>query len=175
MFYPLDPDAESIEPLDIAHSLALQNRYNGHTVFGWSVAAHCVQVSRFTCPEHALWGLLHDATEAYLGDVIRPLKQHLPEYRAAEDRLMEVIAERFGLIGQTPDCVHEADSRILLDERAVLLGPAPAPWGYEHLGPLGAAIDELTAAQARDQWLDRFAELQGAGPDTPPGSGAGSA
>jgi hypothetical protein len=74
-FYPLDPRPEDIDPVDIAHALSLICRYGGHSSRFYSVAEHCVLMSHAVAPEHALWALLHDATEAYLGDMIRPLKR----------------------------------------------------------------------------------------------------
>src|SRR5690349_636686 len=100
-FYPLDPRLDEIDPLDIAHALSMICRYGGHTKHFYSVAEHCLLMSHAVAPEYALWALLHDATEAYVGDMVRPLKHHMPDYRQIEDNLMEVIAERFGLSGWT--------------------------------------------------------------------------
>ncbi|MDO4254358.1 MAG: hypothetical protein Q4C81_04310 [Kocuria sp.] len=86
-FYPLDSRPEDVDVVDVAHALSMQCRYNGHVRLFMSVAEHCVLVSRLVPSEHALWGLLHDATEAYVGDMVRPLKLHMPEYRAVEDRV----------------------------------------------------------------------------------------
>src|ERR1039457_118422 len=77
-FWPLDPNPEKILIDDIAHALAHQCRFGGHASRFYSVAEHSVHVSRLCPPEDALWGLLHDASEAYLVDLPRPLKQ-LPE------------------------------------------------------------------------------------------------
>ena len=88
-FWPLDPNPEKILIADIAHALAHQCRFGGHASKFYSVAEHSVHVSKLCLPEHALWGLLHDASEAYLVDLPRPLKL-LPEfapYREAERRL----------------------------------------------------------------------------------------
>lgn len=96
-FYSLDPRPEDIDIVDIAHALSMQCRYNGHYRRFYSVAEHCVLLSKLFTAEYALWALLHDETEAYVGDMVRPLKAHLPDYCAAEDRVMIAIAERFGL------------------------------------------------------------------------------
>ncbi|MDI1288693.1 MAG: hypothetical protein PSX37_01920 [bacterium] len=84
-FYPLDPRADEVHAPDIAKALSQICRYGGHTSQHYSVAEHCVLMSLAVAPEHALFALLHDATEAYVGDMVRPLKQALPEYRAIED------------------------------------------------------------------------------------------
>jgi hypothetical protein len=64
---------EDVRLPDISHALSLISRFTGHSKCPYSVAQHSVMVSRLTLPENALWGLLHDASEAYLGDVATPL------------------------------------------------------------------------------------------------------
>ena len=110
-FWPLNPDPEKILIGDIVHALAHQCRFGGHASRVYSVAEHSVHISRLCPPEVALWGLLHDASQAYLVDLPRPLKQ-LPEfaaYREAERRLQRMIAVRFGLPPEQPASVTEAD------------------------------------------------------------------
>lgn len=157
-FFPMDPDPDEVDVLDVAHSLAMQCRYNGHVRSFYSVAEHCVLVSRVVAPEHALWGLLHDATEAYVGDMVRPLKVHMPAYRAAEDRVMDAIATRYGLVGPMPAEVKEADTRLLLDERDALLGPSPARWDVDG-EPFGVRIEAWSPERAEAAYLSRFYEL----------------
>jgi hypothetical protein len=159
-FYPLDPRPEEIEIADIGHALSQLCRYGGHTRQFYSVAEHCVLMSHTVAPEHALWALLHDATEAYVGDVIRPLKGHLPEYVAVEDRLMAVIAERYGLVGTTmPAEVKEADNRILVNERDALMAAPPQSWRLEGLHPLPVEVQGWMPKVAEWAYLDRFSDL----------------
>jgi hypothetical protein len=160
-FYPLDPRVEDIDPRDIAHALSMICRYGGHVQRFYSVAEHCVLMSLAVAPEHALWALLHDATEAYLIDLIRPIKRSMPIYREIEDRLMVVICERFGLPPGMPGEVHEADNRILLDERAAMLGPIPQPWApyLEELEPLGVSVTGWTPEVAESLYLTRLRDL----------------
>lgn len=158
-FYPLDPRAEDIDILDIAHSLSMQCRYNGHVQAFMSVAEHCVLMSGLVSKENALWALLHDATEAYVGDMIRPLKLHMPEYRAIEDKIMLAIAKRFGIADQMPEEVHEADSRILLDERAALLGEPAGDWGLSGLEPFDVEIQAWSPIEAEAKYMTRYLEL----------------
>ncbi len=107
--------------MDIAHSLARQCRYQGHTGGFLSVARHSIEVSQYLVdhgrPDLALHGLLHDASEAYLGDVPRPMKhqREFDGYRKAEERADQAIAQVFGLAWPMPPEVHEADRRVLLD------------------------------------------------------------
>ena len=110
-FWPLLPNPADIRIEDIAHALSNQCRFGGHAREFYSVAEHCVRVSQNCRPEDALWGLLHDASEAYLSDVPAPLKE-LPQfeaYRAAERSLQGTIAVRFGLSTEQPRSVTEAD------------------------------------------------------------------
>jgi hypothetical protein len=135
-FWPLDPNPAKILIDDIAHALAHRCRFGGHSSKFYSVAEHCVHVSQLCLPEHALWGLLHDASEAYLVDLPRPLKL-LPEfavYREAERRLQRAVAVRFGLAPEQPASVTEADDTMLWIEAHSLLGAA-------HSYPLNSATE----------------------------------
>jgi uncharacterized protein len=117
-FWPLDPRPEEVKIEDIAHHLALICRFGGTCREPYSVAQHSVLVSRIVPTEHALWGLLHDAAEAYLGDLPRPVKR-LPElycYRSAEEEIMRVICRRFGLSPEMPAAVKIADEVLLATE-----------------------------------------------------------
>jgi len=117
-FYPLDPRPEDIDGYDIIHALSNLSRFNGHCTEFYSVAQHSVLVSLMCSEQDALWGLLHDSTEAYLADVPSPLKK-CPEfifYREAEKRLMAVICGVFKLETVEPPSVKLADQRILATE-----------------------------------------------------------
>jgi 5'-nucleotidase len=91
-----NPDPELIVIDDIAHALSNQCRFGGHTMQFYSVAEHCIHCSKMAPFPYTFEALMHDASEAYLVDVPRPVKIALPEYYKAEYRLMEVIAEKFG-------------------------------------------------------------------------------
>lgn len=159
-FYPIDPRPDEIEPTDIAHALSMLCRYGGHVTRFYSVAEHCVLMSHAVAPENALWALLHDATEAYMQDLIRPIKRMMPEYCEAEDRLMGIIAERFGISPDCPAEVKAADNRILLDERAALMNLKPRPWAaVEHLTPLGVPILGWSSAIAESRYRNRLDHL----------------
>lgn len=162
-FWPLDPRPEEVDPFDIAHALSMICRFGGHTDRFYSVAEHCLLMSYAVSPENALWALLHDATEAYMGDMIRPLKRSMPAYVLAEDHLMTVICDRFGLDYTFPAEVKAADNRILLDERAALMSAPPLPWNQDEASvqPLGVTIYAYHPAAARDLYLRRLEEVTG--------------
>lgn len=158
-FYPMSPEPEDIDARDIAHALSLLCRYGGHVTRFYSVAEHCVLMSEMVAPVNALWALLHDATEAYMGDMIRPLKSAMPAYRVAEDRLAAAIARRFGLALVCPAEVKLADARILLDERDALMTQPPQPWAIDHLAPLGVEVRCWSPEEAEKRYLEHLREL----------------
>lgn len=157
-FFPLEPRPESLDIVDIAHSLSLQCRFNGHCREFYSVADHSLRVARILPPELALWGLLHDAGEAYLTDLPRPIKHSVTGYNELEDRMLEVIAHRFGLAWPMPESVLHADDVVLVTEARDLMAPAPASWGLTN-EPLAETIVPLTAAKAEELFLAKFEEL----------------
>ena len=116
--HPLDPSPDEISLIDIAHALANICRYTGHCKEFFSVAQHSVYVSVYASPENALWGLLHDASEAYLCDVARPVKRSdfMKGYCNVEEKLMRVIAEKFGLRWPMPEEISLLDNRFLMTE-----------------------------------------------------------
>lgn len=114
-FWPLDPRPEEINIEDIAHSLSMLCRFNGHIKNFYSVSEHCVRVSAECRKENKLCGLLHDASEAYLCDIPTPLKQELPDYLQYEQQLQNVIYEHFGIFKETED-VKIADKVLLVTE-----------------------------------------------------------
>ena len=159
-FWPIDPRPEEIHVIDIAHALANQCRYAGHCREFYSVAQHSVLVSRIVPPEHALWGLLHDAAEAYLVDLPRPVKRYSTLgdcYRDVESRLMAVVCDRFGLPATEPPCVKDADNVALMTEKRDLM-PGLFKW-REVAEPLADVIVPLWPMVAEGEWLTRAGEL----------------
>jgi len=111
-FYPLDPRIDDIDIIDIAHALSNMPRYTGHTKQFYSVAQHSYLVSIFSVP-HALFGLLHDASEAYLCDIPTPVKysEVFAAYRKIEEYLQSMILLRYGFRDPTmPKTVKTADT-----------------------------------------------------------------
>lgn len=165
-FEPLAPAAEDIRIEDIAHALANQCRFSGHTKVHYSVAEHSVRVSELleACGYGngvQLWALLHDASEAYLVDIPSPLKA-LPEfapYRAAEARLMAAICDRFGLPREEPAAVRVADETLLATEARDLMAYRPEHWGKLREQPLDEVIVPWGTCIARRNFLARFEGL----------------
>ena len=158
-FWPLHPRAAEIDIEDIAHSLAMRCRYGGHSTRFYSVAEHSVLVSRHVPPEYALWGLLHDAAEAYSADVPRPLKRCLPDWQPMEARIMVAVCERFGLPLDEPEVVSQIDYAMTSDERAVIMASCQRDWGWLP-EPVGASIQCLYPDEAKALFLARFAECR---------------
>lgn len=160
-FWPLDPRAEDIEIGDIAHALSMICRYNGHVRAFYSVAQHSVIVSRFVEPGFALYGLLHDAAEAYLGDMTRWVKHdpQLAAFRERERHLLELIYQRFGLTDPEPSNVKVVDVTIMQDEvRDVALNAHNQPAWMRGSG-LGVTITPWPPVRAEREFLQRFFEL----------------
>lgn len=159
-FWPMDPHPEEVYIEDIAHSLAMQCRFAGHCLRFYSVAEHSVLMSRYVSPANALWALLHDAGEAYLVDVPRPLKPFLAGYKDAERAVMGAITQRFQLPPEMPIEVHEADNRIIADERANM-AECVAEWSGGYDNPLGVALEYWDPGVAELMFLDMFGKLTG--------------
>lgn len=157
-FWPLAPRVEDIDIKDIAHALANLCRYGGHTESFYSVAQHSVLVSQVVPSEHALRGLLHDASEAYLIDVPRPIKHSagMESYRSAEKALLSVIYSAFDLTAEDPACIKTADNALLRTEQRDLMKVPPAAWKDYRVGALSFTITPLLPPEAKKLFLDRF-------------------
>jgi len=130
--HPLDPKEDEIRLQDIAAALSKLCRFGGHCAKFYSVAEHCVLMSQIVIPKMKLATLMHDASEAYLVDVPRPLKPWLVGYTEIENRLMAVIAKKFGFDWPLHPGIKEIDTAILTDERAqnmASMNAEPLLWG----------------------------------------------
>lgn len=161
-FFPLAPHSDEVAIEDIAHALSNLCRFAGHVKSFYSVAQHSVLVSHHCDPEDALGGLLHDASEAYLLDMPRPLKQsgYFSAYLEAEDRLMGVIEGKFGVPSSKTRSVHRADMRVFAAECRDLMSPLHPDFevGFE---PIAARIKPVSPRVAKEMFLDRFKMLKG--------------
>lgn len=159
-FYPLQPAPSEVDIDDIAHALGMVCRYAGHCRRFYSVAEHSVLLSHTVDPEHARWALLHDASEAYMGDMVRPLKYEMPKFQAAEDHLMRIIGVKFGLVGEMPAQVKEHDTRIVVDEREQIMQTSRLPWPLlEGYASLGVTIQGWSPRRAKAEYLSRYQQL----------------
>lgn len=130
MFDPLNPDASLIDIEDIAHSLSMLCRANGHFRSFYSVGMHCINcareaIARGYSPKVQLACLLHDGSEAYLSDVTRPVKQELPQYKEIEEPLQAAIWNKFlgkDLTAEEERLVFLVDDDILENEFPALMG-----------------------------------------------------
>jgi hypothetical protein len=162
-FWPTNPSAFDIDIRDIAHALSMMCRYSGHCTSFYSVAEHCVFVSHNVPEKYALWGLLHDASEAYLVDVPRPIKPALTNYLELEERLMRAVIAKFNLefVLPMPASVKAADTAILFDERDQNLRKPPKAWTDEGTKRLGVTLQFWQPHVAETMFMRRFEELAG--------------
>ena len=157
-FYPMDPKPDDILIEDIAHALSLQCRFNGHVREFYSVAQHSVLVSMIVPPEVRMHGLLHDAPECYLGDIITPIKDLFEGVREIEDGLEKAIFTKYGM-GKLWESDHEsvntADKTLLVTEARDLLASDSSDWdlGFD---PMNTAIYPVPSDIAEKWFLQVF-------------------
>lgn len=155
-FWPMDPHEDDICLEDIAHSLSHQCRFAGHSSHFYSVAQHSVLVAGLVPKKHALWGLLHDASEAYLVDLPRPIKNAGSlgrSYKRAEARVMAIICRKYGISKQEPTCIKDADDRILATEARDLMSAQPYAWEQARK-PLDMFIVPQSPEEAKREFLN---------------------
>ena len=167
---PLNPDPAQIDIEDIAHSLSNQCRFTGHTKHFYSVAQHSVLVSHECDHKDALWGLLHDASEAYLSDIARPIKRYTAwgsGYGDVERKLEIAVAFSFGLqdndtpyeeLGVMPASVKRADDLLLRTEMRDLMPPGVSDTIPGEM--LGEELAYWTPKFAKMAFLQRYDELK---------------
>ncbi|NJR80428.1 YfbR-like 5'-deoxynucleotidase [Sphingomonas corticis] len=164
----LDPAASRFTVGDIAQGLAFTCRFAGQCREFYSVAEHSIHTSQIVPERFALAALMHDAAEAFIGDVTRPLKSLLPDYKAIEKEIERVIFERFGL-GDLPysDEVKTADLRMLAAEQAALMPHHDDSWaciaGIEPAEIKGLGLP-ASPWKAETSWLQTFERLTGTYP-----------
>ncbi len=157
-FWPLDPRPEDIVIEDIAHALSMMCRFGGHCERFYSVAEHSVLVSENVPPQDALWALLHDASEAYIADIVRPAKRFIDGYKHIEANIMAAVCSAFNLPIIEPPSVKRADNAILADEAAQIMGAKPKDWILPE-PPLGVRIIGLSPSGAKLAFLNRYRAL----------------
>jgi uncharacterized protein len=124
-------DPETIDIRDIAHALSGIPRYTAHTPETYSVGQHSIMACLAAPDECKIEALLHDAAEAYLGDVSKPLKTLLPDYQALETNLEAVLSEKYQLdYTAHGDYVKFIDNELLQSELKTVFSGISAPWAW---------------------------------------------
>jgi len=164
-FWPLDPKPEDVFIEDIAHSLSLTCRFGGHVKEFYSVAQHSVLVSE-CCMSQKKWGLLHDAAEAYLADICKPIKPYMNGFADFEEDVLIAVSERFGLTYPIPTSVHLRDLQMLATEQAHLMD-AGLDWvGLGSVCPIeNLNIEPWHSSSAEMSFLSAFERLFGRAED----------
>lgn len=168
-FYPVRPRVDDVCIEDIAHALANTCRWNGHTTSFYSVAQHSVLTSHIADRPYRMAMLLHDAAEAYMCDLVRPLKRGTrmgQEFAVIEDRIQEVILEAFSVTAPHKVLQKTWDNRVLLAEADDLINQdwicalrdrlKVTRWPSEPIVPMAPALAERF-------FLNRWMELAGTG------------
>ena len=161
----IDTRPEMIQIDDVAHALSQANRFTGHAMFPYSVAQHSLLGSYLLDDKKKAFRFLnHDDSEAFIGDMNRPLKHFTragEEYRKVEEPLQTMIYNRFGIYGPDPDYIHVVDNMMLYAEKAALFAEgSPAfhiKWSDEKAADV--KIVEMNWRDVKRLWLRRFYEL----------------
>ena len=160
-FYPLEPRIDHVAIEDIAHGLAYQCRFNGQTREFYSVAQHSLIVAALVPPKLRLAALLHDAAEAYLGDMVKPLKVLLPEFAAIEDKVSALIAQAFDIDFSDYAPIKRADLIALATEKRDLMPHSVERWAYlDGIDALSEPIVTMSPWQAKQAFLAELAQLR---------------
>ncbi len=150
--YPLALTPSQILLTDIAHALALKCRFNGHCNAFYSIAEHSWHVSQLVwCPRE---GLLHDAAEAYLADIVSPVKPFLRDWKEIEEQAERAIASRFDLTYPWPQEVKAADTAMALRERIALMKHTSHAWNI-YGDPADVTIYKWSPEDAERAFLNR--------------------
>jgi hypothetical protein len=163
---PFDPDPAQLDAGDIARALANQCRFGGHSRVFYSVAQHSVIVSELVEQrggdvEDVFAALMHDASEAYLGDMPHPLKHRSPlgvAFKAAEEHLEQALRDRFSIKADVPE-IKRADRALLATERRAF---SAEDWHWPELDGVEPLDLELTAwppDEAAEAFARRYSEL----------------
>jgi len=153
-------EVSAFDPRDVAHSLSMQCRFNGHTKRFYSVAEHCLYVADLchgAGVDAEFWGLMHDAAEAYIGDVTRPMKSLAPRLDEVEVKILHTIAKACGLSWPAPTVVWASDNRMLAAEAEQLLEATAIEFPMiNQVEPVNRAFHCLGPERAAEAWLSRF-------------------
>lgn len=160
-----DPQPDQFTLEDIAGALSKICRFGGQIEHFYSVAEHCVHCAEQAAADGAstdaqVAALLHDAAEAFLGDVVKPLKVMLGDYGAIERLMESVIAKKFGIGAQFAEVVKEIDRAMLIAERRRLFSQDSVVWtGEQSVRRLRPCIGEWLPNVAEARFLSLAAKL----------------
>lgn len=157
--WPLDPRPEDFVIKDIAHALSQICRYTGHCRKFYSVGQHSIHVMELVLihgKKMALTALLHDASEAYITDMARPVKHNFPEYLAVEHRLEVEIAKAFDIYYPFPPEIKEADNVMLNTERRDLMCNPPRAWKTYGVGYRQDKVEPWTPEISEARFLEAY-------------------
>jgi 5'-deoxynucleotidase YfbR-like HD superfamily hydrolase len=164
-FYLFQPNLDGIHINDIAHCLANVCRFGGHVKKFYSVAQHSLEVSRLMPRRYALEGLLHDASEAYYGDMIRPLKNFMPDFKKLEDNFNIVLCKKYRLDNSNlaNKLVKKSDNTALAGELQTILSKEKVDCydTSEYKPPENKLFKIMTPKQAKKAFLEEFKMLAG--------------
>ena len=160
-FWPLNPEASDVCIEDIAHALSMKCRFSGHTTHFYSIAEHSIHVSALLEDTgFELWGLLHDASEAYLPDVASPIKDSIIGFRKLEHNVMIEVARAFGLWPPgEPAEVKIADRSMLQCEHLQAMSEGPAWMRFEGQIPQ-VNLNFWSPKTAEMAFLRRYSDLR---------------
>ena len=160
MFDFLDPHGSDFDIEDVAHGLAHVCRYAGQCRDFYSVAEHSLLVCDMV-KDYAYEALLHDAAEAFIGDVTRPLKQLMPEFKRIEADVEDAVIDRFKMRRDYRKAVKMADLSVLAAEQLQIMAPGCADWALEAgIEPAPIKVRHLTPSEAKHEFLVRFEKLR---------------
>lgn len=145
----------------IAHSLSNICRYGGHSKKFYSVAEHSIIMADHVYDTTgdkvlAYEALMHDAAEAYMGDIPRPLKYRLPDYLDTLAKVEKSIAEKFNFPYPTSKSIKELDARMIKTERKQVMRPSGNKWFHDSLEPLNIRVHFQTPVEAKECFLDAY-------------------
>ena len=156
-FFLTNPHIDDVAIEDIAHGLAYQCRFNGQTRHFYSVAQHSLIVAGLVPKRFRLAALLHDAAEAYMGDMVKPLKQLFPMFSAIEAKVMAAIGARYGIADFEDRAIKRADLVALAMEKRDLMPNSTEAWGsLKGIVPSPTRITPLSPQEAKALFLATF-------------------
>ncbi|WP_420567859.1 hypothetical protein [Thalassovita sp.] len=156
-----DPESSDFTIEEIAHGLSNICRFTGQCRNFYSVAEHSVHASYIVPPEFAFEALMHDAPEAFIGDISKPLKGLLPDYKRIEDMAERAVLGRFGLSLPMSQAVKDADLKMLKAEQAQAMRNADIWPAVQALDAADVILKFWPPIEAKGRFLSRFKELGG--------------